>query len=116
MLAPRAQTPGESLETALRSLPEVLAAAVRGADFVVVDAPPLGEVSDALRIATDVDDIVVVVRPGHTNLPAFRTMRDLLERAESPATGFVVVGEVSSGDSNYLPTLAEHAPPQVRAG
>ena len=116
VLAPRAQTPGESLETALRSLPELLAAAVRGADFVVVDAPPLGEVSDALRIATDVDDIVVVVRPGHTNLPAFRTMRDLLERADSPATGFVVVGEVSSGDSNYLPTVAEHAPPQVRAG
>jgi Mrp family chromosome partitioning ATPase len=116
VLALREQAGGESLETALRSLPDLLAAATREADIVIMDAPPLGEVSDALRVATDVDDIVVVVRPGHTNLTAFRNMRDLLERSQSPATGFVVIGDLEY-ESNYLTTVsAEVAPPRVRAG
>src|SRR5215208_4954209 len=116
VLALREQGAGESLETALRCLPDLLAAATREADVVIVDAPPLGEVSDALRVATDVDDIVVVVRPGHTNLTAFRTMRDLLERSQSPATGLVVIGDLAY-ESGYLSTVpAEVAPPHVRAG
>src|SRR5215208_216230 len=116
VLALREQGAGESLETALRCLPDLLAAATREADVVIVDAPPLGEVSDALRVATDVDDIVVVVRPGHTNLTAFRTMRDLLERSQSPATGLVVIGDLAY-ESGYLSTVpAEVAPPDVRAG
>src|SRR4051794_6802953 len=44
-------------------LPHLVAEARQMADHVIIDTPPLGEISDALRLIGDVDDLVIVVRP-----------------------------------------------------
>jgi Mrp family chromosome partitioning ATPase/DNA-binding winged helix-turn-helix (wHTH) protein len=73
-------------------LPELLREARAVADYVLVDAPPLGEVSDALAVVPFVDHVVVVARPGTTARAALVTLRDLLARTGRSATGYVVVG------------------------
>jgi hypothetical protein len=60
---------------------------------VIIDTPPLGEVSDALRIASQVDDVVVVARPRHTSRSSFLVVRDLLGRFGIVPRGLLVVGE-----------------------
>jgi capsular exopolysaccharide synthesis family protein len=89
------------LEALSRRLPDLLKEAEELADYVVIDTAPLGEVSDALRIADAVDDILIVTRPGHTNRAHFLDMRDLLQQAGISPLGIVLVGAESSGQSNY---------------
>ena len=74
-------------------VPLLLAEARAAADFVVLDTPPLGEFSDALRIASEVDDVIIVTRPRHTNRRSFEVMRDLLERTGHEPAGMLVVGD-----------------------
>jgi Mrp family chromosome partitioning ATPase/capsular polysaccharide biosynthesis protein len=83
---------GAVVEALTREFPEILAEAKKLADFVIVDTPPLGEVSDALRIAGHVDEIVVVTRLGNTRSSQFVIMRDLLDRAGLAPEGLVVIG------------------------
>lgn len=71
------------------------------ADYVVIDTPPLGEVSDAYQLLPFVDQVIVVVRPGHTRRASFQFMRDLLIRANRTPLGVVVVGETTHRTSYY---------------
>jgi tyrosine-protein kinase len=71
------------------------------ADYVVIDTPPLGEVSDAYQLLPFVDQVVVVARPGHTRRANFQFMRDLLVRASRTPLGIVVVGETTHRTSYY---------------
>jgi capsular exopolysaccharide synthesis family protein len=89
------------LEALSKRLPEILAEARALADYVVLDTPPLGEVSDALRLAGHVDDIVVVARPGQTNRASFELMRDLLGRSGRVPAGLVLIGKSSGAPSSY---------------
>jgi Mrp family chromosome partitioning ATPase len=81
----------------MRRIPEFIAEAKQLADFVIIDTAPLGAVSDALRVAGAVDDVVLVVRPGHTDRSEVRRARELLERLHHTPTGLVVVGQGRSG-------------------
>lgn len=90
------------IEAVNRRLPELVEEAKRSADWVVVDTAPLGEVSDALRLAQSVDDILVVTRPGHTNRASFEVMRELLERtAGGEPTGLLVIAGPEAMSSPY---------------
>ena len=72
------------------------------ADFVIIDTAPLGEVSDALKINADqVDDVLLVTRPGHTNRVNLEMMRDLLERTAYTPAGFLVIGDSTPRTSAY---------------
>jgi Mrp family chromosome partitioning ATPase len=73
------------------------------ADCVVIDTAPLGEVSDALRHARYVDDLLVVLRPRNSNRAHIRLLRDLLERIGRTPTGYVVIAPVdrSAGYTTY---------------
>ena len=84
-------------------LPELMEEARAVSDYVLVDGPPLGEVSDALHAVPLVDHILVVARVGRTSRSALETARDLLRRAGRAATGYVIVGGVSRrrGRGNY---------------
>ncbi len=62
------------------------------ADFVVFDAAPLGTVGDALPIATTVNDVIVVVERGETELAALGRLSDLLMRYEIVPRGLCLVG------------------------
>lgn len=88
-------------EAFIRRLPEVLEEARRTASYVILDTAPVGEVSETLRISQMCDQVVVVVRPGHTERRRISLARDLLERANAPTLGIVVVGEESGIGSGY---------------
>jgi Mrp family chromosome partitioning ATPase/capsular polysaccharide biosynthesis protein len=96
-----------------RRLPAIMAEARELADFIVVDTPPLGEVSDALRVLPEADDILVVARPGNTNRPSLELMRDLLERSGQTPFGMVMVGTRTRGATPYY---AYGTYPGTRAG
>jgi capsular exopolysaccharide synthesis family protein len=91
-------------------LPEVLSLPAAGAlleeaealaDYVVVDSPPLTEVIDALPIAQEVDDVVVVVRLGNSRLTQLERLADLLSQNGIRPAGFAVVGVGSSEKDTY---------------
>lgn len=79
-------------QTAGRWLPGILAQAKELADYVIIDTAPLGEVSDALRVATQVDEILLVARLGHTRKDGFQTMLELLEHASCNPAGLILIG------------------------
>jgi Mrp family chromosome partitioning ATPase len=89
------------LEALTRRLPALLKEAEQLADYVILDTAPLGEVSDALRIADQVDGIIVVTRPGHTNRANFELMRDLLEQTGQTPLGYLVIGSMGGATSAY---------------
>jgi len=91
---------GLNLGLFLRQLPELLAEAKGLAGCVIVDAPPVGEIGDALRIATACDHTVFVVRPRQTNRARFILTRDMLSRAGVTPIGIVIVGQRLAGVSS----------------
>ena len=76
--------------------------AKRLADYVVLDSPPLTQVIDAMPLARRVDDVVLVVRLGSSNLTQLAHLGDLLEQNAIRPRGFVVVGgPVPEEQSDY---------------
>jgi Mrp family chromosome partitioning ATPase/capsular polysaccharide biosynthesis protein len=62
------------------------------ADWLIVDAPPLTIVPDALSLAKQVDDVLLVVRLGNTRLKALEELAELLVQQGITPAGFVLVG------------------------
>lgn len=83
-------------------LPQILQEARELADYVILDTPPIGEVSDALRLLPYVDDVIIVARPNNTQRADFEVMRDMLERMTLLPLGLVLVG-VGSLRARYRP-------------
>jgi Mrp family chromosome partitioning ATPase/capsular polysaccharide biosynthesis protein len=77
----------------LARLPKLLEEAKQSADHVVVDAAPVGIASESLQIAQACDQVVVAVRPGHTDRRLLANSRDMLARSGAPVVGVVVVAE-----------------------
>lgn len=88
-------------EQASTVLPNLIQQARALADYVVVDTPPLGEVSDALRLGRAVDGILVVMRPGSTSRSQLRSTRELLERSGYFVEGAVIMGAADSPNRAY---------------
>jgi Mrp family chromosome partitioning ATPase len=82
----------QALEALVDRLPRLVRAARRRAGFVVVDTPALGEVTDALPLLREVDDVIVVARPGHTDRRTYASLRGLMQRMGAPVHGAVVMG------------------------
>jgi Mrp family chromosome partitioning ATPase len=89
------------LEALYRRLPELVTEARDMADHVIVDTPPLGEISDALRLLDSVDELIVVVRPGNTDRVGLATTADLLARTRSEPAGLLVIGGTPGPASSY---------------
>ena len=63
------------------------------ADYVVIDSPPLTDVSDALPLAGIADEVLIVARLGVTKLSKLARLQDMLSQQGIYASGFVLVGE-----------------------
>lgn len=70
----------------------LLAEALRLADYVIVDAPPLAEVIDALELAKLVDEVLLVVRLGRARVPRLAALGQLLARAGVSPVGIALIG------------------------
>ena len=75
--------------------------AKRLADYVIVDSPPLSEVIDALPLAQQADEVLVVVRLGKTQLTKLQNLGELLARHDIEPVGFAVLGVPSTGEGYY---------------
>ena len=53
------------------------------ADFVVIDSPPLTDVSDALPLASLVDEVLIVARLGVSKISKLARLQDMLPTRES---------------------------------
>jgi Mrp family chromosome partitioning ATPase len=94
------------LEAVTRWLPDLLSEALQElADYVIIDAAPLGEVPDGLRLAAAVDDVIVVARVRQTERASLQAMRDMLERAAIFPRGMVVIGQAAWSEPR--PRLAQ---------
>lgn len=100
-----------TLEAVGRRLPDLLREARKLADYVIIDTPPLGHVSDALRAATLVDDIVLVVRFENTDRTALQRTRELLAQMGHAPTGLLVIGGSGTRDAYGRYGVEVHAEP-----
>jgi len=69
--------------------------------YVVFDTPPLMSVSDAAVLASQVDGVLVVVRPGKLRREIARRTKELLDRIGTPVLGCVLNGVEPSHDNYY---------------
>jgi Mrp family chromosome partitioning ATPase len=93
-------------------LRQLLVAARDRFDYVLIDAPPLAESGEALRVASVVDAVVLVLRLGRTPLTDLETALDLLARAERRPEGLLLVGgrvSAPSGDAAAIGGGVERA-------
>lgn len=77
-----------------RRLPEIIEAARGFGDIVLIDTPPVGRVADALQVAADADDLLLVVRPGHTVRRELTATQETLRLLAIVPAGLVMVGGV----------------------
>jgi capsular exopolysaccharide synthesis family protein len=82
-----------------RKMDHILARLGEKADVVVIDSPPL-IVSDALMLATRVDGVLVVIRPGHTRKKFALAMMEQLNRAGARVLG-IVMNRVPRGSAEH---------------
>lgn len=61
-------------------------------DFIIMDLPPVGEVSDALVVSKHCDGMIVVVRQDYTNQSDLNYTMRQLELVEAKVVGFVYNG------------------------
>lgn len=82
-------------------MPEFIEHARGMADHVIIDTPPLGEVSDALTLTRLVDEILVVMRPGNTNRGHLQVLSELLGRAGVVPMDCIVISAQDRAGRRY---------------
>ena len=89
------------IEAMLRRISELVDDAAADGYRVVIDAPALVEVGDALWLAERVDGVILVVRPGTTFRAHLGIARDMLDRAGILPDGLIVMGGPDIRASTY---------------
>lgn len=90
--------PSELLGSAKMS--EFLAWAREEYDVVILDTPPVIAVTDAVLLAPQVDNVLLVLKPGHSRIDLAREARDRLQTAGAKNIG-VVLNEARMQGSGY---------------
>ena len=73
-----------------RQFDTILAGLATEADVVLLDAPPIVAVSDAVMLATKVDGVILVVNAGKTKRDLARRAKSLLEKVNAHVLGVVL--------------------------
>ena len=80
------------------------------ADFVIIDSPPLTEVIDALPLARQAGNVLIVARIGRSRLNRLEELGDLLLQQDIKPLGIAVVGVERSGGESYYYTSDTQPP------
>jgi capsular exopolysaccharide synthesis family protein len=91
--------PAELLDT--RTAADLLLALRQRADVVLVDAPAMLPVTDAMVLASKVDAVVVVSRARRASRPNVVALRRALDNCPAPSIGFVFTGDASGRRNDY---------------
>jgi capsular exopolysaccharide synthesis family protein len=94
-----------------RRFHDLLASLATRVEIIVIDSPPVSEVSDALILSAQVSDTIYVVKAMQTPAPAARKGIDRLQHAGANVLG-VVVNESIAPDSRRV--IREAATPSSR--
>lgn len=86
---------------------QLVAEAEQLADHVVIDSPPLSEVVDALPLAQQVADVLVVARMGKSKLKKLTELGELLAHNEIQPAGVALVGVERGGSGYYYSAVAD---------
>ena len=70
-------------------------------DYIVMDLPPVGAVSDAQTVSGLVDGMLVVVRQDHTTKPLLDECIKQLKLTNTRILGFVINGAVEGASKSY---------------
>lgn len=70
-------------------------------DMVIVDVPPMLEVTDTQVISHDLDAVVLVVKQGQTQKLGAKRAVELLKMAHANLLGYVMNDVVSDGSAGY---------------
>ena len=84
-----------NMQLLTRRVAEIFAEARSLADYVVVDTAPLGVVGDALALTPYADELLLVGRTHNSDRRAVENVVELLDRANTPPSGWVVIGDDS---------------------
>jgi succinoglycan biosynthesis transport protein ExoP len=84
----------EQISAALRELK-------KGTDLVILDAPPVLAVADAIALASQVDAVLVVAREGITTRAAVSETLRQLDRAGARVAGWVLTNHSPSPEEDY---------------
>lgn len=98
--------PGEFVGT--QALALLIAELRRDNDIVLIDSPPILAVGDAMSLSTQVDAILLVVRPGVTNRPMLRDLGRAIAVSPAVKLGFVLTG-VDEREAYGASAYAEYA-------
>jgi capsular exopolysaccharide synthesis family protein len=97
---PQPSNPAELLAAA--RAPAAWDCAREAATFVIIDAPPISAVADALALAAVADGVLLVVRAGKTRRPAAQRVKEQLERVGANMLGVVLTdAPVERGTYRY---------------
>jgi tyrosine-protein kinase len=88
-------------ERSLTRLTDILRRAAERADYVILDTPPLGVVSDALPLLEHADDVIIVSKLRWTKRIHTEVTRELLGRAGVEPTGLLVIGDGTASPYPY---------------
>lgn len=91
--------PAELLET--ENMAQLVAAARKGYDHVILDAPPMMAVTDAAVLSVLTDLTLVVYELGRNTLKETQLMSDQLAGIQAPLAGLVLNDKSSKGASYY---------------
>ena len=91
--------PGEFVGS--RRLSEILVQLRERFELIIVDAPPLLGVGDAVRLSSQVDGVVLVTRPSLMRRGMLTELRRLLDRMPAHRLGFVVTGSQRDDAAYY---------------
>jgi capsular exopolysaccharide synthesis family protein len=75
----------------LRETAQLIAAARKVFDYVIIDTAPLLVANDATELAGVADTVIVLARADRTTRDAARRAMEVLERVEAPVLGAVVI-------------------------
>lgn len=79
---------------------QILDQVVQRSDFVIIDSPPAGAVTDATLLAARVDGVLLVIEPKRTRLPSAVQVVQQLRRAGANVVG-LVFNNIPLGRSGY---------------
>ena len=102
LVLPAGPVPGDPGElVGSRRLSEILVQLREQFDVVILDAPPLLGVGDAVQLSSEVDGVILVTLLSQMRRGMLTEMRRLLERMRARRLGFVVTGSQRDEGNSY---------------